>query len=170
MASFRRDLIIGEKAEEKVRELISSSGIKAVKSEERATDITYILDNRIFYAEVKNDILAYKTGNMAIEYSNSKTGLPTGILLTESDIWFVVLGDVWKGCEIWVANTKALKNYFHNTKSVKDVEGAGDGNATIRLFRLDKILDSVFNRLDELSPEEVKKTLETVSRARNEQK
>lgn len=167
MSKFRRDLAIGEMAEKEVCKILEKAGMESTKNKDRSTDISVLIGNRIFYGEVKFDILAYKTGNMAVEYANSRTGMPSGILSTTSDFWFAVLGDIGKKMEVWICSTEALKNHFQQNKGYKDVEGAGDGNATIRLFRLDTVLDSLFTRIDNLSVEEVRKEVAKVVKWQN---
>ncbi len=152
MSKFRADLAVGEMAEAGFRALLSDAGLANNKPNERSNDVRFELGGVWRTAEVKFDIYAAKSGNLALEYRNTRSGKPTGILASRSDFWVVGLGTRSSLDELWVAPTSLVRHYFlWSDRAVRDVKGAGDGNADIRLFPKDDIL-SVFERVDTVDP------------------
>ncbi len=110
-------------------------------------DVAGEIDGRWFTAEVKHDLYEAKSGNVAIEYHNSRSDKPSGILATEADLWVFVLADA----SVWVANTRDLRDYFQMTPGLRDLPKAGDGNASIRLYRRKELFEGLFIRIDNLN-------------------
>jgi hypothetical protein len=155
----------GDVAEQKVISLLQKGGHEALKNEDRETrafyDVEAVLVDKVsdatlaeFTLEVKNDVYALKSGNVAVEVWNSKSDKPSGLTVTKSDIWVFVVGE-----EIWAANTLKLREFVDKTVPKRTVTNAGDGNASILLFEKDVIFGDVFERLDELEQEELTTTL-----------
>jgi hypothetical protein len=84
--------------------------------------------------EIKNDLYAAKSGNVAIEYNNPRSGKPSGINITKSDIWCHIIGD-----EIFVVKTNTLKQFMECEKALRTVKRAGDGNADLKLYTVEHI-------------------------------
>ena len=102
-------------------------------------DLLVLLHQHVFLAEVKVDLMAPRTGNLAIEWWNPRRNGPSGISATTADLWFVLVGK-----DLWVAPVPALKSFFHSNPG-RDVMGAGDGNSTVRLYPCSSLLNSIFS-------------------------
>lgn len=151
--TFKKRVRDGDRGEDLFAEVLESAGLPVTKNNEgkradRARyDVASVVDGIHFTAEVKHDLYEAKSGNVAVEYHNSRSDIPSGILATEADLWVFVLSDG----SVWAANTKALKDFFLKTPGLRDLPKAGDGNASIRLYRRHTLFDAVFVRLDLLN-------------------
>jgi hypothetical protein len=144
-------------AENLVRSLLDVANIPNVKnSASKQTgmiewDIKIEINGQIFTIEVKFDKMASKTGNLAIEYYNTKSKKPSGILATTSDLWAVVLNEP---SSIWLVKTTDLLTFFHNEKPLKDIKYGGDKNASMKIFSKQHILP-IFQRIDSIKSSEL---------------
>ena len=122
--------------------------------------------------EVKNDVKSKNTGNLAIEYWNTKLNKASGIGATTADFWVVVLeleDENWNPVEqAWITKTEDLRNYIHEKPPVRDVKG-GDNNSAMKLYRKDDIL-SIFKRMDNLGKLEVFNLLEELTNGKGKGK
>ncbi len=100
------------------------------------------LNKKIFLAESKFDIRSAETGNIAIEFYNSKICKPSGISATISDVWFYLLPDMTK----WFASVKTIKQFMEDVKPLRIVYGGGDDNSDMVLYRKEVVLP-VFHQL-----------------------
>lgn len=146
---FKKDKEVGNKAENIVFELLKSFGLSPVYNESKNRDELkgwdIEADGKKY--EVKYDVMAKKTGNLAIEYFNPKTGKPSGIMSTCSDFWIYVV-DCGEKYLIYVVSVNKLKNFIDNTKPHRIVEVGGDKNASLMLYKKECILDVVFEVFD----------------------
>ena len=101
-----------------------------------------------FFTEVKNDVYAEKSGNIAIEVYNPKSGKPSGIYVTEAEVWCHITDG------LYFTGVTRLKQYVESTTPFKIIDRAGDGNATIYLFKKHVLFPSIFERLDNRDSEE----------------
>lgn len=155
-----RSLSLGTEGENYAIQLFTELDIKAEKNEDKETRKFWDLDckhgKKKFTAEVKYDIMAQRTGNIAIEYYNSKSCEPSGIEVTTADIWLHILRDgANKTC--WVASVAELKKFIKNNDPFKNLTGVGDNNACIYLYRDTSILDVCLYRVDNLSKKDARK-------------
>jgi|TARA_R110002050_G_scaffold202480_3_gene337677 hypothetical protein len=152
--NIKEDLAKGKKGEEMVLQLFKSVGIELdfnndkskfkfwdLRCEDKASD---------FSIEVKNDMMSVATGNIAIEVSNPRSGKDSGISVTKSDLWIHIVGR-----EIWCCESKALKKFVSDTEPFKVVKYAGDGNATIYLYKKDDIMPKIFTELAKKQPKQI---------------
>jgi hypothetical protein len=102
-----------------------------------------------FTSEVKFDLYAARSGNIAIEFYNPKKGKPSGIGITKADLWFQVIPPL----NVWVTTVKRLKQYLEEKKPHKIVSCGGDDNASLFLYRKEKIFADIFQRIDDKSPD-----------------
>lgn len=123
---FEKDLPDGHQAELeaierlKVRFNIGAEDIE--RSAKKGYDIRIISSGMTF--EVKNDLMAYKTGNLAIEYESR--GKPTGLAASLADYWIYKFSDV-----LWIVSTKQLrKKLFIEERYIKRVIGGDAGSQT----------------------------------------
>jgi hypothetical protein len=84
--------------------------------------------------EIKNDLYAAKSGNVAIEYYNPKSDKPSGIAITQSDVWCHIIGG-----EIFVVKTQVLKHFVDTEAPKRVIKRAGDGNASLKLYTIEHI-------------------------------
>ena len=151
--NIKEDFAKGKEGEDLVKQLLAKAGIESSGNETRANlsyyDMSSDLGDKNFTVEVKNDLYAKKSGNIAIEIYNPKSKKKSGISITKSDLWVhIALG------ETWVAKTEAIRDYIRNNKG-REITYAGDGNATILLYEARKIFNSCFSRIDNVSGKEI---------------
>lgn len=142
----------GKKGENMVSDLFSKIGGKSVIPEKfsKYHDLELELANKKFTGEVKYDNMGQRTGNIALEFWNSKQNAPSGITATKATLWFHIFKD-----EIWVANTIALKLYIQNNTPNKIIFSGGDNNANLYIYKADTILSSAFTLLHNKSDKEI---------------
>lgn len=137
-----KELRIGKAGETAVVQLLLDADILAELIEDKATrsyyDIKAMLDNE-FTIEVKNDIYAARSGNVAIEIYNPKSEKLSGLSVTKSDIWAHIVNN-----EPWFTATHLLKTFINMNQPKRIIDKAGDGNATIYLYPVDLILPAIF--------------------------
>jgi hypothetical protein len=159
--SIQKDLRTGDDGEQKVIALLKKSGWDAAKNVDKATRSFYDIEvqgkRAAFTLEVKNDIYALKSGNIAVEFFNSKSQKPSGITITKANLWVFVVGEA-----IWVTHTDTLRTFINDTKPHRIVYSGGDSNADLMLYKIDAILPVIFKQVDELKPEHVTETLMTL--------
>lgn len=154
--SIRKDLEEGDVAERRLISMLQNAGLEAIKNAEKATrsfwDVEAILidvenDATIaeFTIEVKNDVYAIRSGNIAIEIFNPKSNKNSGLSITKADLWAVQVGE-----EFWIARTEKLRKYTEEQKPHRHIPLGGDNNATILLYKREHILPSIFHRVDTL--------------------
>jgi hypothetical protein len=152
--SFTQSLEVGGRGEAAVTGLLQSAGADVYPNRSATHkglcgyDLRAVLGGREFTVEVKFDVMSGRTKNMAVEFENPDTGKPAGLFKTRADLWVVVL----PGGEVYLTTVAALRGYFHSGNHLRDVQRAGDGNASVRLFRLETILPALFRRIDGLAP------------------
>jgi hypothetical protein len=104
--------------------------------------------------------MAAQTGNLAIEFRNSRTGRDSGIAATRSHIWVHVIP---KPLSVYVARTADLIRFTAEEKPLRVVRGGGDGNADLFLYKMDHILPA-FVGLDVTRTEDLPRLLEYLCR------
>lgn len=148
-----RDLPAGQAAEAKVVQLLEALGLPGslnkAKGKLSEYDIEFEFKTRHLTIEVKNDLYAHKSGNIAIETFNPKTGKPSGLGITKADFWCHMVDG------LYFTKVSTLKEYIDKTKPFKLVTSGGDDNATLYLYRADSILPDIFVRLDTMSDLEI---------------
>jgi hypothetical protein len=152
---FHADLAIGRQGEAAVAAVLTAARVRCRPSGNRKTDLQCELDGARFAVEVKFDRLQARTGNVAIEYRNTRSGRPSGLLASEADVWAVVLADGG----VHLTLTAVLREFFHAT-SGRDVEG-GDDNSAMRLYPSGLILP-LFQRVDDMPSPAVRRWLKDV--------
>lgn len=149
---FKRDIKKGDEGEERVVNCFNKHGFKVKYNLDRNRLSDYDLicskDKSVpkFTIEVKYDVKAQKTGNIAIEYYNPKTEKDSGILRSKATLWAYCIGE----SEIWITRTSELVSYIKNYDPVRLVEKAGDGNSSCMLYSKDIILPAIFFSIEEL--------------------
>lgn len=146
--SFRDSLKAGKKGEQVVCDFLKRKNILFVLNDSNTLkeltgwDIKLTLGQEEITIEVKFDLMASKTGNMAIEFYNSKLCKPSGIAATKAKLWAVVLNG-----ESYICGVARLKMFLKDNKPLKTISSGGDNNASLYIYKLEKILP-IFRLLD----------------------
>ena len=143
-SSFLSDLASGHEGEIVFYNLLKKV-VPTFRTDGKKSDVEFLLDNTKLKAEVKFDKKSDKTGNIAVEYGNPKSGKDTGLLSSDSDLWAIVM----TSGEVWVSPTAKFKLFFDKTPG-RDMIGVGDGNSNCRLYKKEVLLGSIFTRVDNL--------------------
>lgn len=158
---MKKDLATGKIGEEKLISAFNVAGLKSSPNKDVALRSLYdiittsnksIRDTTgldVFYTEVKYDLYAMKSGNIAIEIWNPKSNKPSGLTISESHLWCQITD------KIYLASTNELKLYVENTTPCKFIPRAGDGNASLNLYKADKLLPAVFTEISNLPKKEL---------------
>jgi len=120
--NFKKDIVLGHKGEDKVLTTIQKVYplSKRVEGYNPFYDIEIPEINKTL--EVKNDLRAVDTGNLAIECFK-KNGDPSGIMISQADFWVICVGE-----KMLLMGKDRLKEYVQNS-NFRTVWG-GDRNAT----------------------------------------
>ncbi len=149
---FQNSKKLGNFAENFVQELLVKSGLGVTKNEAKGKEDLLKYDLKVYrlnmsrLIEVKFDIMASQTGNIAIEYYNPKIKKDSGIASTKSDFWVYVFQNP---LEAWITQVSSLKNYIELECPVKDVFG-GDKNSYMKIYNKNQMLEDIFTRIDNL--------------------
>lgn len=157
------DIKVGDIAEQLVIDTFAKHGLICTKVEkpdrsfydlcfsEGPLDLINILP---FYVECKHDVMAKKTGNVAIEFYNPKSGKPSGIGVTKATIWCHIMEG-----EIWAVKVEKLKNFLARNHADRIINTGGDGNASLYLYSKDKLLGPLMTKLNDITTKELIKFL-----------
>ncbi len=134
---LEKDFGIGVAGETRFKNFVESLGYECEFNSDKNILSHYdITIKGIGTVEVKNDIFSAKTGNVAIEYWNSKLNKPSGISVTKSDIWcHIIRGN------LFVVKTQDLKNFTETVTPKRIIERAGDDNASLKLYSINRIME-----------------------------
>lgn len=151
--SIKRDLAIGSIGEGFVMEILSKANIKSSKNKTKQKLKYYDLDiDGKATAEIKYDIYADRSGNIAIEYFNPKSGKNSGLYITTADFWIHVLSNPNRA---YIVRVETLKSFVKSNNPSRIIERGGDGNASLMLYALEDIL----HIFEELTPENARKLI-----------
>lgn len=154
--NFLNCLVQGAVGEDLTIAILEKAGFAIVEKHCKGSDYDMkALDpqGREFTLEVKYDIKSEQTGNIAIEFFNSKKNKNSGVAVTKADFWVFV----FPSGEVWIALTSNLISFLHEISPDRILYGAGDGNAGLMLYKKDIILPQVFCRIDDIVPHGVVK-------------
>jgi len=162
--TFLSDKIKGENAEDSVANILSSlwdvcksSDLESGAFSDWDLSVAQIgTGHEVFTVEVKYDEMQDKTGNIAIEIYNPRSGKPSGLTATKATLWCQVLKD-----SVWITSVKALRKFCEETPPFKMFSSAGDGNAAILLYKTEDIL-KIFERIDECNREQLSSKIDTL--------
>lgn len=143
---------IGQRGESLLADSLNRFDLLAKKDDNKDNrhfhDVIFNYKKKKYTVEVKYDLMAEKTGNIAIETYNPKSNKPSGINITKAHFWCHILPS--EGFNyIFMTTVKRLKNYVAANKPKKIIECGGDKNATLYLYDDAKLL-SIFNRIDSI--------------------
>ena len=147
---FRRDLALGSKGEAYLQAILEKAGWKTeLNTDSRKNkdyDIKACKDEQAITFEVKYDVYAARSGNIAIEFYNPKICQPSGIDSTKATFWAHIITDPMS---VWVAPVAQLKSFLKTTPAFRVITCGGDDNSSMYLYKKEVILSKVFTRIDE---------------------
>ena len=160
--AYRESAELGSFGEKVVTDLFETGGIKCEKNSASGRsqliefDLKCTLENKVFTVECKFDAMARKSGNIAIEYYNTRQSKPSGIKATKADLWVVVLRNPQ---DVFLTSVKLLTGYCESNRPHKNIASGGDNNSAMWLYRMENILPVAFFPLDGLKPEELQEII-----------
>jgi hypothetical protein len=150
-----KDFATGDSGEQWVMELMTAASFICTKNEDPDTRALWDVECDGFTIEVKNDIYAERSGNIAIEVYNPKSQKPSGLNITNADLWcHIAFG------KVYCTTVAALKQFVADTEPKRIIEAGGDGNATLYLYDANVILP-VFTRIDDKNPKKLEMLVDT---------
>lgn len=156
---FQRDLRLGQIGQQKVVDIFTKADIPIKENTDKKRlskyDLIFPFAEKDWTIEVKYDLYAAKSGNIAIEYFNPKTGKPSGIMATLSDFWIQVLTNPDK---VFMIKTEKLRKFLSSRPAHRIIGSGGDGNASLLLYTMDSILGE-FVEIDSNNIQQIMKEL-----------
>lgn len=166
--TFRSDLQTGKIAENAVMRLYNRCGLKTTPVNVFSGDRDYwdlesvapklwMLPKNLLTTEVKYDVYAKKSRNLAIEVGNTtyQETRPSGITKTKATLWAHIIDDT-----IWLCRSNDLRDFVKYVTPKREIKNAGDGNAHIYLYDVKELLKAIFKRLDDKTPAIAKEIIE----------
>lgn len=150
--SIKKKLATGDDGEQQVIKLLKKANLLAIKNKDNTTRLYYDIsivfpEGHIITAEIKYDVYSDRSGNIAIEFFNTKQNKDSGINATTAALWFCVTPKHG----IWVASTKVLRDYIKLNPPFKTITNGGDNNANFYLYKEKDLFSSIFVRCDKLN-------------------
>lgn len=148
----------GKIAEDMVAKIMESSGFICKPSPPKTQEFDILCESNSvsFSIEVKYDIMCERTGNIAIEYWNSKSNKPSGINATKATFWCHVIGG---SNEVWINTVENVKKILIEKKPLRTICSGGDKNSDMLLYNKDVFCESMF-RIDNINQADLIKRLE----------
>lgn len=157
-----KSLSLGNKGEDFAIKIFTNANIEAEKNEDVSKreyyDLVCKIGKKKFTAEVKYDWMAQKTGNIAIEFYNSKSQKNSGIAVTKANLWIHMLED-GSNLTMWAASVKELKKFIKDNPAHKQVFDVGDNNACLHLYKEKILLNNLLHRCETLDEKALKKLI-----------
>ncbi len=143
-----KEFIIGSKGETLVSEIFNRHGLTCNKPKvfNRFHDLIFAHDKTDYTIEVKYDVMGARTGNIALEFWNSKAEKPSGIVASQATLW----AHIFDG-GVYIVSVLDLRVFLQNNKPLRIIFSGGDNNANLYLYKAADILKSVFVRIDLLN-------------------
>lgn len=125
--NFKKDLADGQLAEREAIEKLQTHFPEISdfrQSDTKGYDIEGVFDSQRITFEVKNDLMAHKTGNVAIEYECR--GKPSGLTTTTADHWIYKFNN-----SFFLFKTEVLRQHLFTDKLYfREVTGGDAGSFT----------------------------------------
>ena len=137
-----KDLRVGKEAEQELVDILSAFGgeskLNAVHANRYEYDVECVFthgdEQKTMTFEVKNDVMSKRTGNLAIEYWNSKQNKPSGLFRTTANFWVHKFND-----SLYVIPVETLKTLTNQQKPDRFISGGGDDNADLMLYQIERL-------------------------------
>lgn len=150
MPNFSKSLKQGNVGQKYLTDLLDSKNVKWESNKDISYDLI-ITSPIVTTLEVKYDIMFAKTGNLAIEFRNSRKNAPSGLSATTATYWVHILSKD----EILVAKVVDLKNACATIPPRRIILGGGDKNADLYLYKKDQLYPHIFSLLNKDSIHEI---------------
>jgi hypothetical protein len=125
-------------------------------------DLGFFFDRKVVKIECKRDYACERTGNLAVEYANALTGEPSGLSVTTAELWGIATGQK----ELYLGSVALLRHYVATAAPERDLPVAGDGNASVKLYRKHHLLQGAgFVRVDGLGKDDCHLAIRNLLRA-----
>lgn len=142
--SVLKSMRVGEIAEKLLIDTLNEFGFNAKKNEDHSKryefDVEATINGELVTFEVKFDVMAARTGNIAIEYWNSKKNEPSGLTATKAKYWVHVIEDDEQNKLMYITEVVNLVGFIELNKPKRVIEGGGDNNANLYLYQKEEIL------------------------------
>lgn len=128
--NFKKDLAAALAVEQEVMELLKQKvdGISNLQQwSGKAYDISANFKNRKITFEVKHDLMATQTGNVAVEYACR--GKDSGLTTTLADYWIYKIG-----VEFFVFRASVLRKKLFKEKAYFRLVTGGDKGSNTKMF------------------------------------
>ena len=153
----------GKKGEKIAKEVLEEFGVKCELNEDYEKRYDYDLSCKVgrkkFSVEVKFDDRSSSTGNIYIEYHNSRADKPSGVAVTKADLWIHVLPDGTGINAVWITPVSSLRRFMKEVEPHKKVSFGGDRNSAGYVYTKASILETLFKRIDILNKKEAVKLI-----------
>lgn len=144
----------GRKGEDFAKEVLEKFGVLCEMNTDYEKRYDYDLSCKLgkekFTIEVKFDDKSASTGNLYIEYHNSKADKPSGVTVTKSNLWIQVLPEEDGLKTVWVTSVSSLRNFMEEVEPYKKIAFGGDDNSAGYVYTKETILNKLFKRIDNL--------------------
>lgn len=164
MSSIHHSFRVGSDGESFITNIFHNNGIECEKNSDINTkydyDLICKLGKKRFTCEVKFDMMAVKTNNLAIEYHNSKQDKPSGLSATKANLWAHVILD-GENKTGWLTSVYKLKEFCKSITPFKHIKSGGDKNANLLIYQCDTILP-IFTRIEMLNDKELHQVIKTL--------
>ena len=149
-----KSMKIGDIAEQELIDYLNQIGMQAEKNTDKNLrldfDVVARYNGQILTFEVKNDAMASKTGNMCIEYHNTKKDTASGLHATKADWWVHKLENT-----LWIIRVSELKVFTLNEKPDKHIKSGGDKNANLFIYKMERFTSIAKDLSTILKPEDL---------------
>lgn len=153
------------KDEGDVGELLFSSrmvshGIMSTRQKGKLIDYDVVseMDDITFTTEIKNDLYSKRSGNIAIEFYNTRKAQPSGIAATKANLWCHIIKSQEDKDILLLTSVIKLKQFVDTEKPLKTIGAGGDGNAALQIYTIEHI-SSIFIDITNQTTEQVKSTI-----------
>jgi len=140
MSKFMSSFNIGKQGEDFAVKRLESLGIDYYLGDGKEVDLWIVIDGKKYKCEIKFDVYANKSGNIAIEFYNTRQCKPSGIDATVCDFWIHILGE----SVLYICKTDSLREFIKNNKPKRTLTSIGDGNSSIHLYDKSVIAELCF--------------------------
>lgn len=133
---------LGNQGEDLLISFFNKLGLECTKASERSHDLILKYTSDIL-VEVKNDVYSRRSGNIALEFYNTKQCKPSGIAASQSHLWCHIHYNN-QNTYISFCPTKLLKEWFEREVAKKIISCGGDDNSSMKLYSQDLLSQHFF--------------------------
>lgn len=131
--NFNKDLALGESGEDDIIKYLEGLGFTFVgRNHDNKYDLVMEYEGKQFTYEIKTDVYARDTGNIAIEVECR--GKLSGLSVTTADFFVTYFP---RFGEIWNIRTRSLRDLIKNGNFYLS-ENSGDANSNTKLYLMKK--------------------------------